>query len=159
MDNCPQRTAVCSDQNSLARLQLGNNDGVPVLKGPQVRHLARLREVPRGQCSPLSLVEVQRGSALIGLELHSVATSAFLCHKEPVYCTQSPQLGVFCLLLPGSLWHKIGGVSTSSEQSSALRWTTLPGVQSPVFLHRELRLTTLLQYQVQGHLGVIIGGN
>ena len=33
------------------------------------------------QCSPLSLVEVQRGWALIGREDHSVATSAILCQK------------------------------------------------------------------------------
>ena len=32
------------------------------------------------QCSPLSLVQVQRGSALIGRELQSVALEAVLCH-------------------------------------------------------------------------------
>ena len=31
-----------------------------------------------GQCAPLSLVESQRGSALIGRELHSVATPVSL---------------------------------------------------------------------------------
>ena len=36
-----------------------------------------------GQCSPLSLVEVQSDSALIGRELQSVATPVILCHKEP----------------------------------------------------------------------------
>ena len=31
---------------------------------------------------------------------------AVLCHKEPARRIQSPLLGVFCLLLAGSLWHK-----------------------------------------------------
>ena len=47
------------------------------------------------QCASLSLVQVQRGSALIGRELHSVATPA-TAHR-----IQSP-----LLLLAGSLWHK-----------------------------------------------------
>ena len=38
---------------------------------------------PVNQSSHLSLVQVQRGSALIGRELHSVTTPAILCHKEP----------------------------------------------------------------------------
>ena len=45
------------------------------------------------QCGPLSLVEAQRGSALIGRELHSVAPPAILCHKEPARRIQSPLLG------------------------------------------------------------------
>ena len=32
---------------------------------------------------------------------HDVATPALLCHKEP-----AQGMGVFCLLLAGSLWHK-----------------------------------------------------
>ena len=35
------------------------------------------------QCSPLSLVEIQPGSALIGREVQSVALAVILCHKEP----------------------------------------------------------------------------
>ena len=46
------------------------------------------------QPGPLSLVEECRGWALIGQELHDVATPALLCHKEPA-------LGA--LLLAGSL--------------------------------------------------------
>ena len=45
--------------------------------------------VPGGQSGALSLVEECRGSALIGLEVHSVA---LLCHKEPAQGTQSPLL-------------------------------------------------------------------
>ena len=67
-----------------------------------VRHLS----VCLIQCAPLSLVEIQRGSALIGRELHSGATPALLCHKEPAPRIQSSLLGAFCLLLAGSLWHK-----------------------------------------------------
>ena len=58
------------------------------------------------QQGPLSLVRECRGWALIGRDLHSVAPSAFLCHEEPARRIQSPLLGVFCLLLAGSLWHK-----------------------------------------------------
>ena len=43
-----------------------------------------------GQCSPLSLVEECRGSALIGRELHDVALPALLCHKEPARSKQTP---------------------------------------------------------------------
>ena len=35
------------------------------------------------QCSPLSLVVECRGLTLIGREVHSVATPALFCHKEP----------------------------------------------------------------------------
>ena len=45
------------------------------------------------QRGPLSLVEECRGLALIGRELHSVATPALLCHKEPARRIQSPLLG------------------------------------------------------------------
>ena len=41
------------------------------------------------QCSPLSLVEESRGLALIGRELHSVATPALLCHKEPARASKA----------------------------------------------------------------------
>ena len=37
-----------------------------------------LPQVTGDQCGPLSLVEIQRGSALIGRELHSVATPVSL---------------------------------------------------------------------------------
>ena len=53
------------------------------------------------QPGPLSLVQECRGLALIGRELHSVATLALLCHKESIAIE-----GLFCLLLAGSLWHK-----------------------------------------------------
>ena len=46
--------------------------------------------VSLGQCSPLSLVEEYRGLALIGRELHSVATPALLCHKEPARASKAP---------------------------------------------------------------------
>ena len=39
----------------------------------------------RNQPGPLSLVEECRGLALIGQELHSVATPALLSHKEPAW--------------------------------------------------------------------------
>ena len=39
------------------------------------------------QCSPLSMVEVQQSSTLIGRELQSVATPAILCHKEPAWAS------------------------------------------------------------------------
>ena len=42
------------------------------------------------QSGPLSLVEECRGSALIGRELHSVATPALLCHKEPALESKAP---------------------------------------------------------------------
>ena len=48
-------------------------------------------------------------STLIGRELHSVATPALLCHKEPARRIQPPQykgLWNAKLLLAGSLWHK-----------------------------------------------------
>ena len=43
----------------------------------------------------LSLVKLLHYCALIGRELHSDATPALLCHKEPAQGTQSPLLGVF----------------------------------------------------------------
>ena len=50
------------------------------------------------QCSPLSVVGLQRGSFLIGREVQSVATpAAILCHKEPAAQTtpqNSPRQGV-----------------------------------------------------------------
>ena len=42
------------------------------------------------QPGPLSLVEECRGSALIGREVHSVATPALLCHKEPARASKAP---------------------------------------------------------------------
>ena len=42
------------------------------------------------QCSPLSLVEECRGSALIGREDHGVAPPALLCHKEPARASKAP---------------------------------------------------------------------
>ena len=42
------------------------------------------------QTAPLSLVQVQRGSALIGRELQSVATPVIVCHKEPVRASKAP---------------------------------------------------------------------
>ena len=70
---------------------------------------ATLRNEP--QCGPLSLVEVQRGPALIGRESFRVLlVPALLCHKEPALSTQSPLLGALerkiLQLLAGSLWHK-----------------------------------------------------
>ena len=66
--------------------------------------------MPIVEFSQLSLVEVQRGSALIGIELQSV-----LCHKEPARASKAPyqmlwnvkytHWGVFCLPLAGSLWY------------------------------------------------------
>ena len=53
-----------------------------------------------GQCGPLSFVEECRGSALIGRELHSVATPALLCHKEPAHRIQSPLLGALERKIP-----------------------------------------------------------
>ena len=61
------------------------------------------------QSSPLPLVEVQRGSALIGRVL---LAPAIFCHKEPT-------------LLGCPSWHTIAGASNSSEQSSTSRWETL----------------------------------
>ena len=64
------------------------------------------------QRGPLSLVEECRGLALIGRELHSVATPALLCHKEPARRIQSPHWGALerkitplggILLAPSSL--------------------------------------------------------
>ena len=55
------------------------------------------------QAGPLSLVEECRGSALIGRDLHSDATPALLCHKEPARASKD-QTGL-CLLLAGSFWH------------------------------------------------------
>ena len=49
-----------------------------------------LHNSPR-QDSHLSLVELQRGSALIGRELYSVATPAILCHKEPARASTAPR--------------------------------------------------------------------
>ena len=40
-----------------------------------------------------------RDHALIGRGLHSVATPALLCHKQPAQGTQKPLLGFSCLLL------------------------------------------------------------
>ena len=53
----------------------------------------------------LSLVELLHYCALIGRELHSDASPALLCHKEPAQGTQSPLLGSF-LPIVGSLWQK-----------------------------------------------------
>ena len=49
-------------------------------QGPDISHSAL---VVLGQCSPLPLVQVKPGSALIGPELQDVATATDLCHKEP----------------------------------------------------------------------------
>ena len=49
------------------------------------------------QCSPLSLVELQRGSALIGGEVHGVASPAILCHKETARRKQKDPLDLFGL--------------------------------------------------------------
>ena len=38
---------------------------------------------------------IGRGSALIGRELHSVATPALLCHKEPARAFENPYTGGF----------------------------------------------------------------
>ena len=53
---------------------------------PHPRH----HQVSHQQSSPLSLVEECRGSALIGRELHNVATPALLCHKEPARASKAP---------------------------------------------------------------------
>ena len=52
------------------------------------------------QPGPLSLVEECRGLALIGRELHVVATPALLCHKEQACCIQSPLLGALDHKIP-----------------------------------------------------------
>ena len=82
-----------------------------LVSGPEdpVAFWPGLASVTRGgtafaQCSPLSLVEECRGLALIGRELHSVATPALLCHKEPAQASKVPT--GLCLLLAGSLWYK-----------------------------------------------------
>ena len=46
-------------------------------------------------CSLFSLVQLLYYCALIGRELRSDATPAFLCPKEPAQGTQSPLLGAF----------------------------------------------------------------
>ena len=51
------------------------------------------------------MVQLLHYCPLIGRELHSDATPALLCHKEPAQGTQSPLLGAF-LPFAGSLWHK-----------------------------------------------------
>ena len=77
------------------------------LNAPTIMMAEKAADMIRGnQCGPLSLVEAQRGSSLIGQELHSFSTPALLCHKEPARRIQSPLLKAFCLLLAGSLWHK-----------------------------------------------------
>ena len=44
--------------------------------------------------------------------LRGIASPAILCHKEPARASKAPlgalerKMGVFCLLLAGSLWHK-----------------------------------------------------
>ena len=81
------------------------------------------------QCSPLSLVEECRGLALIGRDLHSVATPA-RASKAPQRQEIPPN---------GSLWHLAYGIwlygwffmaqeswpSNSSDHSSTSRWRTM----------------------------------
>ena len=71
-----------------------------------VEHGHHHLQVTTYQHGPLSLVEECRGLALIGRELHSVATPALLCHKEPSLLLGGPLGGVIYLLLTVSLWHK-----------------------------------------------------
>ena len=52
------------------------------------------------QPGPLSLVEECRGLALIGREVHGVATEGLLCHKEPARRIQSPLLGALGRKIP-----------------------------------------------------------
>ena len=52
------------------------------------------------QAGPLSLVKECRGLALIGREVHSVATPALLCHKEPARRIQSPHWGALERKIP-----------------------------------------------------------
>ena len=47
----------------------------------------------------LSLVQLLLYCALIGRELHSDATPALLCHKEPAQGTQSPLLPFLCVFI------------------------------------------------------------
>ena len=95
LNECPQRASVCSDQNFLVRLQLGNNDRVPVLKSSLVGHPARLRPMS-GVQSPgflhrnLRLAALPQGQVQGHLRwrihfemVQSVAPPALLCHKEP----------------------------------------------------------------------------
>ena len=76
----------------------GADDGLPedlVVAVPGARYVQAL----------LSLVELLHYCALIGRELHSDATPAFLCHKELAQGTQSPQLGAF-LVFRWFFWYK-----------------------------------------------------
>ena len=64
--------------------------------------------IQSGALSLVGRVEIVLSLVETFIELkyfHSVATPALLCHKEPARRIQSP-IGVFCLLLAGSLWHK-----------------------------------------------------
>ena len=75
-------------------------EGQPVLDDLQPSLRPNPDELLDGKCSPLSLVEVKRGSALIGRELQSVAGAsnlmpAILCHKEPgILRSKAPSRGL-----------------------------------------------------------------
>ena len=79
----------------MASLVLGADDpavlhddlGIQAPPGP--RGLLE-RDGGQDQCSPLSLVELQRGLALIGREVQCVAMPALLCHKEPAEASKDP---------------------------------------------------------------------
>ena len=67
--------------------------------------------VSPGQCSPLPLVEVRRGSTLIGRELQSVTTPAILCHKEPARTSPDSSLVLYVIRIVGfhtrrGIWYR-----------------------------------------------------
>ena len=70
---------------------------------------------------PLSLVEDNRGFALIGW-YHGVAQPPLLCQKEPAQ--GMPKTWYFAPFA-GSLWHKKSGVSKSSDMMTEFEWTCL----------------------------------
>ena len=57
----------------------------PNMRGIPAQYIPQLAR----QCSPLSLVQLHRGSTLIGRELQSVAKPAISCHKEPAWVSKA----------------------------------------------------------------------
>ena len=111
----PQPSPGCPRQNGYF------NPPEPELCGEYVECVSGV--ATPGMSSPLPLVQVQRGSALIGPELQSVATPDSLCHKESARRVQSPSTAL-CLLLAGSLWHR-------KEEVASMHWQDIIGALMP----------------------------
>ena len=93
----------------------------------QIRDSNKYLPITLTQCSPLSLVQECRASALIGRELHSVATPALLCHKEPARASKAyfvcPSLVLYGIRIGGFHAQKgsiIGASNTKADYNRTM---------------------------------------